>query len=1744
MKFEQYLQQWVQEEAVSTEDVLAALLPLLREVIEAHRCGLVAPLEGLQDLNVETPRIWFEEAKRKPLRQNPAALARIERAARAAVEILSESRRTTDVGEGDERVVRADIGVRGDPVERHVYLPGYVAWEHELAHHDPLTDIFSLGMLLASIACQLNFNEPGDLEAFVTHRRNLFALNPGLHPVIAQIILRMTELDRHRRAQDLLSLLVALENYRDQPVAFELDLDRIPGFRTRDVQTRQQVVLARLRDRLFDISRRHSLLHFRPTMQNINLTQASIPLLLDIRNIREDQVFVWSDALHRQIIDGKPISLNKHLNFNEALYLQPLLERIISDSRRDQNEFGFVQLRLVLCFLTWANLKEKPVEHFVSPLVLLPVRLIKNKGIRDTFSLDPLTNEAEINPVVRHQFRQLYNIDLPETIDLAASGLESLFDFLTARIQASEPAVTLTRIDRPRIDLIHEKAKRRLDQYRRSAHVSGRGVRHFADLDYSYDPANYHPLGIKLFSAKVRTPSSHLREIIEQRPRPRSYAAGDAATDTVEREKSFFQLRDAVEQNPYLWNFDLCNLTLANFRYRKMSLVRDYEGILEGALTNPAFESTFSLTPRPVENGPLTAPPLAERFDVVPCDPTQATAIARARRGASYIIQGPPGTGKSQTITNLIADYVAQGKRVLFLCEKRAAIDVVYARLRQCGLAPLCSLIHDSQADKKAFILDLKQTYENWLSDVGQARAVRKNRRAALDRLESSLAPLETFANAMRSELPDIQLSRRQFVDRCIELEKIRPSLTPEVAERLPAYPEWWRHADKLHGLSAMLEDLAPDGIFAHHPLRRLSAAVTEAERPIELARLAAQAALLHLQRLTDLLESVQIPPDAWRSLSDVQQLLAYAHGASRLVGQGNLNLTQSTSAPSRQLDEALAQIRRAEATLAAAQTSTVAWRQKLPAAELINALDQARQWQVKRFAWLSPGWWHLRSVLRRHYDFAAHAVKPTWVQVLTNLQKEYDAQAALHESIESTKRTFGITDDPRQFHAFVLEFRRLVQSLPDGLARFHAALLESPAALATITLVLQAEQTAQQLATEAAKLLDQFEPLPLDELRQELVAVADHAYDIPQALSVLSELAQLPPSLAAAVRSLPFTLQQVEAASAHRTWQNLLRAERDINRFDGRLRTRCAAEVEAAYDAWLRSNAAEICDRVRNQFLDHVALSAQSAATLSPEQRNLKRRYAQGRRALEHEFGKSMRYRAIRELMDGDTAVVIRDLKPVWLMSPLSVSDTLPLATDLFDVVIFDEASQVPLEESVPSLYRGQQVIVVGDEMQLPPTDFFSARQQDDDDDLASDNEPQSSGYELDSDSLLNHAAKNLPSTMLGWHYRSRSESLISFSNWAFYDGRLLTVPDHRWLGTAANGSAPPQPAVSNDAAGTDLLLARPVSFHLLKHGVYDQRRNRAEADYIAQLVRELLVRRLNLSIGVIAFSEAQQGEIESALNRLAQDDDEFRALYEEELEREIDGQFVGLLVKNLENIQGDERDVVILSICYGPGPNGRMLMNFGPINKSGGEKRLNVAFSRAKQFMAVVSSIQHSAITNDYNDGANALKNYLRYAEAVSQGDLAASNRVLASVSPRRDAVARQDEQLDDVTGRQIAEALAEAGYVVDPLVGQSHFRLELAVRLPEDSAYRLGILVDTHDQYEQGDQLEREMMRPRLLRAFGWRVVKVLGKDWYDDRQRELDRLLEFLREPADERDPELEREKTSQELNEDLQEPSIE
>ncbi|HEU0037643.1 MAG TPA: DUF4011 domain-containing protein, partial [Verrucomicrobiae bacterium] len=518
--FLKFLESGIARGGFETDDTLAALLPLMKQVRAAHQAGLIAPLEGIQDLLItEQGALMFAPTKVESPQKNSSKAEELQSPASHAVEVVGESRRTADIDAGSFTVSDLAVATAEGKITRPAFLLNYRSWEHAIGHHDELTDIFSLGLLLASVACSLDFTDAGELEVFTVNRANLFGVNRRLNPVIASVIVQMTELNRHKRAPDLAQVISRLANYREQPEEF--DYTRIQGFKESGLTGKRRLIQSHLRDRLFEISRRNRLIYFKPTLQTLNLTVASVPLLLDYRNIRLEQLFVWHPELAATVTEGAPMSLGKYLRFEDAPYIPGVLDKIISEARRDRAEYGFAQLRLVLCFLRWNNLKEAPNERIHSPLLLLPVELTKKKGVRDNYFLDPTTSEAEVNPALRHHLKELYNLNLPEFVDLKESSLEQFYESLKAQIQASEPGVTLNKIDRPQIELIHERARQRVDQYRRRMKLKARAARSLAKPDYSYDRENLRPLGLQLFLEKVRPTPMPLRDVMGAAPQVR-----------------------------------------------------------------------------------------------------------------------------------------------------------------------------------------------------------------------------------------------------------------------------------------------------------------------------------------------------------------------------------------------------------------------------------------------------------------------------------------------------------------------------------------------------------------------------------------------------------------------------------------------------------------------------------------------------------------------------------------------------------------------------------------------------------------------------------------------------------------------------------------------------------------------------------------------------------------------------------------------------------------------------------------------------------------------------------------------------------------------------------------------------------------------------------------------------------------------------------------------------------------------
>ncbi|MBP5284756.1 MAG: DUF4011 domain-containing protein [Kiritimatiellae bacterium] len=441
-------------------------------------------------------------------------------------------------------------------------------------------------------------------------------------------------------------------------------------------------------------------------------------------------------------------------------------------------------------------------------------------------------------------------------------------------------------------------------------------------------------------------------------------------------------------------------------------------------------------------------------------------------------------------------------------------------------------------------------------------------------------------------------------------------------------------------------------------------------------------------------------------------------------------------------------------------------------------------------------------------------------------------------------------------------------------------------------------------------------------------------------------------------------------------------------------------------------------------------------------------------------ECAKKARQKPIRRLLAEARGVVGR-LKPCFLMSPLSVAQYLP-AEASFDLVVFDEASQIPVWDAIGVIARAKQCIVVGDPKQMPPTNFFQKGETGEED-------------QEDLESILDEClAAGLHSAYLSWHYRSRHESLIAFSNRHYYGDRLCTFP----------------------AAGTAASLG--VAWHFVENGEYDakaSRTNRAEAEALADYVFSCLAdqSRKRRSAGVVAFSMAQKNLIEDIMEERRSANPEFEDYFADDGEEPF-------FVKNLENVQGDERDVILFSVGYAKGPDGKFLMNFGPLNRAGGERRLNVAVTRAKEQIVVFASCRGAEIDLSRTQavGAAHLKAFLEYAERG--GEASASDA---------DAM-RRDKFADEV-----ASFLAKRGYAVERDIGRSGFRVDIGVKDPARTDRYLAAIECDGDSYASAlTARDRDELRASVLRSLGWNVVRVWSADWAFDRARGEERLLKEL------------------------------
>jgi hypothetical protein len=1195
---------------------------------------------------------------------------------------------------------------------------------------------------------------------------------------------------------------------------------------------------------------------------------------------------------------------------------------------------------------------------------------------------------------------------------------------------------------------------------------------------------------------------------------------------------------------------------LGLFPMANQGLLRDTQAMVAGEPVHGPVESflrsDISLDQPPVADqadGPAQArarrPKVfaAERL-VAPADPCQARAVSLARTSAGLVIHGPPGTGKSQTITNIIGDHLSRGERVLFVCEKRTALDVVANRLEALGLGSLCAVVHDPQRDQRELYMSIRAQLES-LPEVkthpmAEQRVARIDAElsalhAELTRLYHSLStppagdelsfhalvgrwlaltggetvPLEGLEDATLQELEAAQPLVRECLQRAVDIAY--PTNPWTAAAGLPLATLVSRPMDHFRGLlaravsgaegaDATLDPRIP-AFLETMPLAEQAAARTRLLAALEQAVAAPQAtralwagrstpeALRAQKILTDLQPAV----DTFRSTPHDPELLASVRDQPPTVAA----LSQQLGA----LEAYLPTAGKWWGFLFFAKRSGAA----RVLAPLGLPVSHASATRARAFL----SWLRAAMVLRTTLDQLTGAAS-----IGIPSHDELDAELKAHVAVLGAR---ALAD-----HAALRPLEsEIVAALEHG-TDFVEGLRRSPArAQALGALEAAADGTgmlsdgwlaaarASQRAGEAAG--------PV------YAALSTQLRTLEDVLRVRAALEQLEKPLAPAVAQLIGA--SVGPGVGLRSLQREVTGAEVSRRLgaDAALQSLDPRRVQTQFERYRElevEKRAKVRDGVVHLWTSRAKerLLASTGSRLSPAGADVRRRLTtRGRHA--------MRLRQVLALgrgMEGGDPLM--DLRPVWMASPETVAQVFP-REQLFDVIIFDEASQCRLEEALPVITRAKRVVIAGDPKQLPPTRFFETAL------AVSENE------EIESDQQLFEAQQSEVEDLLGAalgldihqsyldvHYRSRNSDLIEFSNEHFYARRLQAIPGH---------------------PGNRARVAPLALYHV--GGTYEDRTNQREAEEVCRIVRDLLRRAEPPSIGIACFNLAQRDLIGETLDELAAQDAAFGAALGRARERRSRGAFEGLFVKNLENVQGDERDHMIISTTYGPDPKGRFYRRFGPLAMPGGGRRLNVLITRAREEVHLVTSIPrevYSALPpipqGQQPSGGWLLMAYLQYAEQLT-ARYALINQALdlddaaratpapsiagANIEPRTPRPIATHEVIVEPSGapsplaQSLAEALArqQVGSIVH--WGNDGFCIDVALRHPHrPDDVTVGVLCDATRFPLADDPVEWDLFRTDILAGQGWTLHRLWSPTLFRDPRTTLDDLV-LRAEPRD-------------------------
>jgi len=1108
------------------------------------------------------------------------------------------------------------------------------------------------------------------------------------------------------------------------------------------------------------------------------------------------------------------------------------------------------------------------------------------------------------------------------------------------------------------------------------------------------------------------------------------------------------------------------DVVLGIFDFTKFSLYTDLERNRTAVKNNPIIQA-LNGNMEPIQNaeGDITTPTASELDDVVDpidtyqvldADSSQQEAIEAAKRGKSFVLQGPPGTGKSQTISNIIAEKLASGERVLFVSEKQAALDVVKNRLDDVGIGRFCLEVHG----EKATNTDVLGSLETELKSPQIRPAA--DREKQLRKLRDWRETINQYGQQLFFSPSGWDLTAYQAFG-IVSTHADAPRINIDITEPLSIGQETLENAvDELETLARFDDvfstyDTSP---WQHTTLRQWGVDTGDSMRDSLDQQLEA---IETLQTVADDIESeLHIQATSLADLREVAQLLQHVSNRPDIAWQEAF-FDGSFGQEGGRFDE-LAKLEQERDSLID-NLSEHYQRSFFTAdgADLNN--DLAAYGMLKS---LKPSYRSLKRKITNHthddYD-PGHEQLVEDTRKLAEIQRIEDRRDDFRGVIQRLGPLYQAGDTDwntlMQAQDWVAELNDfdatytepITTALLDGvlpsvdqlLDRIHNALSEFDDA---------AEFFHDAMAVGKMQVNSKpFPQAPFPNLSEKLEELRDKVPALQRRVQFESQLDTVRDTICAdyVERFLQedYSHQHLVAAfekQFYTKWLNSVYQQTDLGSFN-------ADEMERYVEEF----------RQLDQEQQELAkVQVQHEVTKHRPSLNLEHASSSEQVLVRREAEKQRRHKPLRELFD-EAGSFITKLTPCFMMSPLSVAQYLKADSIDFDTVVFDEASQIMPQDAVSSLIRADQAIIAGDTKQLPPTSFFHSDVETTED------------VREDLDSILEETASVLPEKNLRWHYRSRTDELIQFSNHHYYNNSLRTFPENN-------------PDVETG-----------VSFEYVEDGVYDRggsRQNEIEAQRVIDLIEAHAEERSDKSLGVVAFSGAQEQAIRDALAERREENPVLDAFVSQD---DVLDEF---FIKNLEMVQGDERDRMIFSVGYGPAQDGTISTNFGPLNKSGGERRLNVAVTRAKEQITVVCSMLPGDIdlSGSNSTGAQHFKNYLEYARKGEQA-LARNDQVTDTLD--------FDSQFEEA----VYDALEAEGHDVVSQVHSSGYSIDLAIKHPEQPGkFILGIECDGAAYHSSKTARDRDRTRQMVLEDLGWTIHRIWSPDWASNREAQIQAINE--------------------------------